>query len=100
MRVRWAADSTGVVDAWHRVKGASARYGTNAVWRHTVSLHGYPTVQWSDAVSVADYVTHDKIGAYRGPSSHPISVRHDAFCVGSSFRSVVSHCFAKRRPTS
>jgi hypothetical protein len=95
VHVRWAADGAGVVDAWHRIKGTHARYGTKAAWRQTVRVRGYPTVQWSDARPVANYKTYDKIGAYRGQSSYPISMLHDAFCVGSSFWSVVSRCFSR-----
>jgi hypothetical protein len=81
VHVHWATNSSGVVEAWHRLKGESS-------WQKTVGYGGYPTLQW-DASHPASWlssaVTSDKIGAYRGASSFPVSVWHDGFCVGSTF---------------
>ena len=80
VHVHWSTDSSGVVEAWHRMKGETK-------WMQTVSLRGYPTVQWTpDRLSSLrfNYVV-DKIGAYRGQADFPLSVWHDGFVRGRSF---------------
>jgi hypothetical protein len=79
VHVHWAADSSGHVDGWWRQRGSSR-------WTQTVNWGGYPTVQWTSAQPPdTNYVTADKIGAYRGPSSFPISLWQDGFCIATSF---------------
>ncbi len=79
IRARWAADSSGVIEAWHRVKG-------EASWTKTVSISGFPTVQWSPGSSPnTNSVTVDKEGAYRGASTVPLSIWHDGFCIATTF---------------
>jgi Polysaccharide lyase len=86
VHVRWAADRTGVVEGWHRLRGRGP-------WRRTADVRGYPTVQWSVAKPVsADMPTSDKAGAYRGPAAYPISMLNDAFCVATSLAAAKS-CF-------
>src|SRR3989442_6916062 len=69
VHVHWATDSSGLVEAWHRIQGDSS-------WQKTVSISGYPTMQW-DAThpisSLSTMVTSDKIGAYTGASTIPRS---------------------------
>jgi Polysaccharide lyase len=81
MHVRWASDSTGQIQVWHRVMGDSD-------WTQTVNLSGYPTVQWdaSQGCCYADVV--DKVGAYRGPSTVPVSVWESNVLIGTSFGAV------------
>jgi hypothetical protein len=86
VHVRWATDSSGVVEAWHRLKGSS-------VWNKTVSLAGYPTLQWTADTGregIASRTTADKIGAYRDSASFPLSVWHDGFVRTSSFDTAAS----------
>jgi hypothetical protein len=85
VHVRWATDSSGVVEAWHRLAGGA--------WAKTVTITGYPTLQWDDThpiATMASWVTSDKIGAYRGASTVPLSVWQDGFCIGSTFASAAS----------
>jgi polysaccharide lyase-like protein len=81
VHVRWATDSSGLVDAWHRLKGSSS-------WTKTVSLTGYPTLEWTTDTGpegIVSRTTADKIGAYRGNADFPLSVWHDGFVRTSSF---------------
>jgi hypothetical protein len=78
VHVRWAKDSSGLVEGWWRPRGGS--------WTKTVTWSGYPTVQWTDTHPAdTNDTTSDKIGAYRGAASFPITIHHDAFCVATSF---------------
>jgi polysaccharide lyase-like protein len=86
VHVRWATDSSGLVEAWHRLKGGSA-------WNKTLSVTGYPTVQWTADTgpeAIASIGTNDKIGAYRGQADFPLSVWHDGFVRTTSFASASS----------
>ena len=80
VHVHRSTDSTGVIEVWHRVKG-------QVDWKQTVSLRGYPTVQWTpDRLSVLSYnATVDKIGAYRGRAGFPLTVWMDGFVRATSF---------------
>ena len=54
----------------------------------TVTLSGYPTVQWTAGEGfskLAGDVTADKIGAYRGPASFPLTIWQDGFVRTTSF---------------
>ena len=86
VHVRWATDSSGLVDAWHRLKGSSS-------WTKTVSLTGYPTLEWTTDTGpegIVSRTTADKIGAYRGNADFPLSVWHDGFVRTTSFASAAS----------
>lgn len=86
VHVRWSADSDGAVDVWHHVQGKQR-------WKQTVRFRGKPTVQWSASKPAAsDTRTWDKFGAYRGESSSPASIWHDAFCRATSLEAAKS-CF-------
>jgi hypothetical protein len=83
VHVHWAGDSSGLVQGWWRPLGGA--------WKRTVDFGGHPTVQWSDAQPLsATFRTVDKIGAYRGAASFPISVWQDGFCVATSFSAAAS----------
>jgi hypothetical protein len=82
VHVRWSKDGTGVVEGWYRYRG-------DAAWNKTVDQRGYPTVQWSSSQPApTDQVTSDKVGAYRGAATFPLSIWNDNFRVGSSFSAV------------
>jgi hypothetical protein len=82
VHVRWAKDGTGVLEGWYRYRGDSA-------WIKTVDQRGYPTVQWSSTDSAStDAVTCDKLGAYRGRATFPLTIWNDNFRVGSSLSAV------------
>jgi hypothetical protein len=84
VHVRWSAGDDGAIDVWHRVRG-------KRLWRRTVRFQGKPTVQWSASnPAVSDMRTWDKFGAYRGESSSPASVWHDAFCRATSLKAARS----------
>jgi hypothetical protein len=90
VRVRWAADSTGLIEAWHRT--------ARTPWVKSVTITGYPTVQWSNERPLSGWEqnaweTNDKLGAYRGAASWPLTVYNDGFCVATSFSSAAS-CLA------
>jgi hypothetical protein len=67
MHVRWAADNSGQIDAWTRIRG-------NSAWSQTVRFRGHPTVQWRREVGCCPAAAVDKVGAYRGRSTVPVSV--------------------------
>jgi len=86
VHVRWATDSSGVLEAWHRLKGDNT-------WNKTVSLTGYPTLQWTadyGPSAIASGTTFDTIGAYRGPATFPLTIWHDGFVRATSFASAAS----------
>jgi hypothetical protein len=86
VRVRWAADDSGSIDVWHRLKGERK-------WKRTARLRGYPTVQWSAHLAAeSEMVTSDHVGAYRGGASFPLVVWNDAFCIASQF-DAAARCF-------
>jgi hypothetical protein len=81
VHVRWATDRSGVIEVWHQPEGA-------ATWRKTVSLEGYPTLQWTaeegpETLDTGN--TSDKIGAYRGAANFPLTIWHDGFARTTSF---------------
>jgi Polysaccharide lyase len=81
VHVHWATDSKGVLEVWHRLRGRRA-------WKKTVTLRGYPTVQWTadrGRRAVARSVTSDKIGAYRGSADFPLTIWLDGFVRSRSF---------------
>jgi Polysaccharide lyase len=81
VHVRWKTDASGMIEVWHRLQGSNS-------WNKTVSLTGYPTVQWTPdkgPQAIANLTTSDKIGAYRGKATFPLSVWHDGFVRTTSF---------------
>lgn len=92
VHAHWAADSTGLVEGWWRYPGGS--------WQKTVSISGFPSVQWSSTKPVASFCTYmgesncsytsDKTGFYTGPSSNTFTVNIDGFYKGTSFDIVAS----------
>jgi Polysaccharide lyase len=81
VHVRWKTDASGMIEVWHRLQGGNS-------WNKTVSLSGYPTVQWTPEEgpqAIANSTTSDKIGAYRGKATFPLSVWHDGFVRATSF---------------
>jgi hypothetical protein len=75
-----------VIEVWHRLTG-------NATWKKTVSVRGYPTVQWTadrGPQVIATSGTTDKIGAYRARADFPLPVWHDGFVRTKSFASAAS----------
>jgi Polysaccharide lyase len=81
IHVRWATNSSGVLEVWHRLMGSRT-------WNKTASLRGYPTLQWTadkGRRAIVRSVTSDKIGAYRGQADFPLTVWHDGFVRGRSF---------------
>jgi Polysaccharide lyase len=84
VRVRWSAGNDGAVDVWHRLQRKRR-------WKQTVRFRGKPTVQWTASMpAVSEMRTWDKLGGYRGVSSSPASVWHDAFCRAATFRAAQS----------
>jgi hypothetical protein len=80
VHVHWAADNSGAVEVWHRLKGTSA-------WTKTVSISGHPTVQWTSSSGYSDSSgwTVDMAGAYRGNSDFPLTIWQDGFVRATSF---------------
>ena len=86
LHVRWAANSSGLLQVFHRRRGAPA-------WRQRLNFRGKPTVQWTNTVPPdPGNTTLDKIGAYRGRSTAPLSLWHDNFCVATT-RAAAESCF-------
>ena len=88
VHVRWAADASGLVEGWFRLRRQR--------WKKTVVIRGYPTRQWDGTGPNGTYsLSHDssdKIGAYRGAASFPISVMNDGFCAATALAAAKS-CF-------
>jgi Polysaccharide lyase len=86
VHVKWAKDNSGLLQVFHRKRGESA-------WEQQVTLSGKPTVQWTTTLppDPANW-TADKIGAYRGQSTAPLSVWHDNFCIATT-RALAESCF-------
>jgi Polysaccharide lyase len=80
VHVHHATDRSGAVDVWHRLKSQTK-------WSKTVSLDGYPTVQWTaEGLSTLGYSgTVDKIGGYRGAADFPLTIWQDGFVRATSF---------------
>jgi hypothetical protein len=93
IHVHLALDSTGAVEVWRRVKGGAG-------WTQTVKASGFPTLQTGTTFSgnvitasnISSFGDVDKFGAYRGPSSSPLTIYHDNWCRTSTFPSAAS-CF-------
>jgi Polysaccharide lyase len=84
VHVRWSAGNEGAVDVWHRLRSKRR-------WKQTVRLRGKPTVQWSASrAAITELRTTDKFGSYRGESSSPASVWHDAYCRATSLKAAKS----------
>jgi hypothetical protein len=85
VHVRWTKTNSGLLQVFHRKRRESA-------WQLKVNFSGKPTVQWTTTLPAdpANW-TADKIGAYRGQSTVPLSVWHDAFCVATT-RAAVESC--------
>ncbi len=86
IHVKWTNGNDGVVEGFHRLRGE-----TN--WIRTVSYSGYPTLQRTSTFTpTAAERTVDKIGAYRGAASFPLTVWQDSFCQATSMAAAES-CF-------
>jgi hypothetical protein len=86
LHVRWATNDSGLLQLFHRRRG-------EPTWKRRLNFSGKPTVQWTSTVSPdPGNTTIDKIGAYRGHSTRPLSVWHDNFCVATS-RAAAESCF-------
>ena len=83
LHVHWATDSTGLVAAWHRLKG-------KRLWKRTAYLTGFPTLM-VDPTGWYPTNTADKIGVYRAQSFAPTSVWLDAFSRSDSFASAAAN---------
>jgi hypothetical protein len=79
--IHWAADSSGQIQTWYRVKGA-------ATWNRGSTMSGHPTVQWNETSGccAAKYV--DAIEAYTAALSAPLDIWLDNDIVGTDFASV------------
>jgi hypothetical protein len=81
VHVRWTTNSSGIIEVWHRMKG-------DRTWTKTVSMTGYPTVQWTaeeGPEAIGSATTADMMGAYRGHADFPLTVWHDGFVRATSF---------------
>jgi hypothetical protein len=78
----WAADASGITEVWWKTSNS-------ATWTKTASLSGGPTVEWAPGTSPTA-PNLDKIGAYRGASSVPLSIWLDGFCRATSFDAAAS----------
>jgi hypothetical protein len=84
--VRWAADASGAVRVWHRLEGERR-------WERSAQLAGYPTLQWTAELprdALAQALSSDKIGAYRGHAAFPVTIWLDGFVRARSFRAAAA----------
>lgn len=86
IHVKWTNGNDGIIEGFHRLRGETT-------WTRTASLSGYPTLQRTSSYTpVASDRTVDKIGAYRGRASFPLSVWQDNFCQATTMAAAES-CF-------
>jgi polysaccharide lyase-like protein len=103
VHVRWAADRTGLFEAWYRVAGEGG-------FRRVAYANGIPTLRSNPAYGI-DPIGSIKLGLYRKSyCSLPVELRcrsplgrqetsvvyHDGFTRGSSFATVVNAAFGDR----
>jgi Polysaccharide lyase len=83
MHVHWAADSSGQIQTWYRVKGSSG-------WTQSSNVNGYPTVQWNNANGCcsANYV--DEHMAYTAALTAPLTLWLDNILTGPSFNTIAT----------
>ena len=84
VHAHWAANSTGQIEVWHRVKGQPA-------WAKTASLVRLPDTADEPGREHSRAGTIDMIGAYRGQSTAPVSVWLDGFTRSQSFAAAASN---------
>jgi hypothetical protein len=83
MHVHWAADNSGQIQTWFRQKGQTG-------WTQSASYGGHPTVQWEAGSPCCVSQVSDKIGAYRGYSTAPVSVWLDGVSTARTWAGVAS----------
>jgi hypothetical protein len=83
MNVRWAADSSGLIQTWYRQEGSTT-------WNLSANVSGIPTVQWDRTTGCCITQASDKVGAYRGYSNVPISVWIDNVTQGTRFSAIAA----------
>jgi hypothetical protein len=93
LHVRWATDTTGVIQAWWRRKG-------DATWTKTIDQSGFPTLAWGLDMSgnftwtpnnLNGVTTADTLGLYRDNSNSPADTYYlDAYRVNTSFSGVAA----------
>jgi hypothetical protein len=86
IHVKWTNGNDGVVEGFHRLR-------SEATWTQTANITGYPTLQRTSTFTpTAADRTVDKIGAYRGAATFPLSIWQDSFCQATS-RAAAEACF-------
>ena len=86
IHIKWTNGNDGILEGFHRLRGETT-------WTKTAELTGYPTVQRTASYTwVASDRTVDKIGAYRGAASFPLSLWQDNFCEATT-RAAAEACF-------
>ncbi len=81
MHVHWAADGTGAIQTYYKVKGAST-------WSSGSAVSGIPTVQWDNAKGAPGGGYDDQLEAYTGALSAPLSLWLDNEVAGPSLGAV------------
>ena len=86
IHVKWTNGNDGVLEGFHRLRGETT-------WTRTAALSGFPTLQRTSTYTpVASDRTVDKIGAYRGRASFPLSIWQNNFCQATSM-AAAEGCF-------
>jgi hypothetical protein len=84
VHVHWAADRSGQIQTWYRVKGSPA-------WTQSTNLGGYPTVQWNNQTGCCSHTYIDTTAeAYTAALSAPLTLWFDNTITGPSFNSVTN----------
>jgi hypothetical protein len=81
--VHWAADSTGAVQTWYRVKGTST-------WTATANYSGIPTEQWTSNSSCCVTSYDDEYSSYTSQLSSPLTIWLDNITNGPSFNTIAT----------
>jgi hypothetical protein len=83
MHVHWASDSTGQIQTYYKVKGATS-------WIQSSNVTGIPTVQWDNTKSCCYASAVDETEAYTYALSSPLSIWFGNDVVGPTFNSVAA----------
>ena len=81
LHVRWAADTSGLIECWHRIKGGS--------WVKTATGHGFATLQIQNGK--VQPAVQDKWGPYRSSSPIPDTLWYDSISKSSTFTAAMAY---------
>jgi hypothetical protein len=85
LRVRVAADTSGIFQVWWRKRGETD-------WTQTVNQTGIPSLHWNANTGFRPMICKDFCDAYRVQTNATSTIYHDNFCRASTF-AMAENCF-------